>query len=229
MMAGQLDEAAKQILGTLLADFSDRGLTAGDLKNGYEGPKIESLATAVCNASDINTVDFEVAFSDLEKSKMIKTGPMAMYDNDHSSGFIFIGSYSKREFVYLTEAGYKESRKVPNRPQRVQRIVNNLTITGGHFSNTQLGQGEVVSQDQNITTGSDSEIVAKLIAILEEQGQVVNSEQRSDITAAVAAANDGDGKEAKSLLTKVCGPVWESVQPVMWPIVGELIKKSLGL
>lgn len=31
-MAGQLDEAAKQILGTLLADFTDRGLTAQDLK-----------------------------------------------------------------------------------------------------------------------------------------------------------------------------------------------------
>ncbi|HDZ1742608.1 TPA: hypothetical protein RRX53_005047, partial [Klebsiella pneumoniae] len=54
-MAGQLDEAAKQILGTLLADFSDRGLTAQDLKNGYEGPKIESLAAAVCSAVDITT------------------------------------------------------------------------------------------------------------------------------------------------------------------------------
>ena len=111
----------------------------------------------------------------------------------------------------------------------IQRIVNNLTITGGHFSNTQLGQGEVVSQTQNITSSSDSEIVAKLISIIEEQGQVVNSDQRSDIEAAVAAANEGDGKEAKSLLSKVCGPVWESVQPVIWPIIGELVKKGLGI
>ncbi|EPL8953944.1 MULTISPECIES: hypothetical protein [Klebsiella] len=229
-MAGQLDDAAKQILGTLLADFSDRGLTAQDLKKGYEGPNIEALATAVCSVADFTSVDFEVAFGDLEKAKMIKTGPMAMYDNDRRNSAVFImGSYSKREFVYLTEAGYKESRKIPNRPQRVQRIVNNLTITGGHFSNTQLGQGEAVSQTQAITTSSDTEIVAKLISILESQGQVVNNDQRSDIEAAVAAANEGDGKEAKSLLAKVCGPVWESVQPVMWPIVGELVKKSLGL
>ncbi|ELV2767984.1 hypothetical protein QNS15_001378 [Enterobacter cloacae] len=228
-MAGQLDEAAKQILGTLLADFTDRGLTAQDLKNGYEGPNIEALATAVCGVADFTSVDFEVAFGDLEKANMIKTGPMAMYDNDSNSSVIIIASYSKREYVYLTEAGYKESRKAPNRPQRVQRIVNNLTITGGNFSNTQLGQGDSFTQTQSITSGADSEIVAKLVSILEERGQVVSSAQRSDIAAAVTAANEGDGKQAKSLLSKVCGPVWESVQPVMWPIVGELVKKSLGL
>ncbi|MBE3465419.1 hypothetical protein IM297_10165 [Enterobacter cloacae complex sp. I1] len=228
-MAGQLDEAAKQILGTLLADFTDRGLTAQDLKKGYEGPNIEALATAVCSVADFTSVDFEVAFGDLEKAKMIKTGPMAMYDNDRNSSVIIIASYSKREFVYLTEAGYKESRKAPNRPQKVQRIVNNLTITGGQFTNTQLGQGETVSQSLNISTASDSEIVAKLVSILEAQGKPINSSQRGDIAAAVAAANEGDGKEAKSLLAKVCGPVWESVQPVMWPIVGELVKRSLGL
>lgn len=228
-MAGQLDEAAKQILGTLLADFTDRGLTAQDLKSGYEGPKIEALATAVCGVADFTSVDFEVAFGDLEKAKMIKTGPMAMYDNDSNSSVIIIASYSKREYVYLTEAGYKESRKVPNRPQKVQRIVNNLTITGGQFNHTQLGQGEVVTQSLNIASASDSEIVAKLISILEAQGMSVDSTQRADLAAVVTAANEGDGKEAKSLLYKVCGPVWESVQPVMWPIVGELVKKGLGL
>ncbi|MDP8607168.1 hypothetical protein [Serratia marcescens] len=229
-MAGQLDEAAKQILGTLLADFTDRELTANDLKSGYEGPKIEALTTAVCNVADFTTVDFDVAFSDLEKGKLIKTGPMEMYDNDRNSSVIIIGSYSKREYVYLTEAGYKESRKVPNRPQRVQRIVNNLTITGGQFSNMQLGQGESLNQSMNVTmNNSDSEIVEKLISILEKHGHPVDGSQRADIIAAIAAANDGDGRGAKSLLTKVCGPVWESVQPVMWPIVGELVKRSLGL
>ncbi|HAT6805044.1 TPA: hypothetical protein JAN03_23855 [Citrobacter freundii] len=228
-MAGQLDEAAKQILGTLLADFTDRGLTAQELKHEYKGPDIEALATAVCSVTDFTSVDFEVAFGDLEKAKMIRTGPMVAFDNDRNSSVIIIGSYSKREFVYLTEAGYKESRKAPNRPHRVQRIVNNLTITGGHFTNTQLGQGETVSQSLDITTASDSEIVAKVISILEGQGLPVDTNQRGDIAAAVLAANEGNGKEAKSLLSKVCGPAWESVQPVIWPIVGELIKKGLGI
>lgn len=228
-MAGQLDEAAKQILGTLLADFTDRGLTAQDLKNGYEGPNIEALATAVCSVADFTSVDFEVAFGDLEDAKMIKTGPMVMFDNDRNSSVIIIGSYSKREFVYLTEAGYKESRKAPNRPQKVQRIVNNLTITGGQFNHTLLGQGETISQSLNITSASDSEIVAKLISILESQGEVVTSQKHSDLEKVVNEANDGNAKQAKSLLEKVCGPAWGALQPVIWPIVGELVKKNLGL
>ncbi len=213
----------------MLADFSDRGLTAKDLKSGYEGPKIEALAVAVCNVADITTVDYDVAFSDLEKSSLIRTGPMAMYDNDRNSSVIIIASYSKREYVFLTEAGYKESRKVPNRPQKIQRVVNNLTINGGQFGNMQVGQGEGINQsiDANITS-SDSKLIERLITILEQQGQIVNDAQRADIIDVVAAANDGDGKEAKSLLAKVCGPAWESVQPVIWPIVGDLVKKSLG-
>ncbi len=228
-MAGHLDEASKQILGTLLADFTVRELTAKDLTSGYEGPKIEALATAVCAVADFTTVDFEVAFSDLEKAKMINTGPMAMRDNDRYSNLIIIASYSKREYVYLTEAGYKESRKAPNRPTRVQPVVNKLTITGGQFSNLQLGQGHTVTQSMDIANGSDSEIIQKLISILEEQGQVVTFDKRDDIVAAVAAANDGDGKQAKNLLSKVCGPVWETAQTVMWPILGELVKRKLGL
>lgn len=229
-MAGQLDEAAKQILGTLLADFTDRGLSAQDLKEGYVGPKIEALATAVCNVDDITKVDFEVAFKDLEKARLIKTGPMEMLKPSSSpSMVVFIGAVSKREYAYLTESGYKESRKSPNRPQRVQRVVNNIHISGGQFENLQLAAGEGVNQSMAVTTGTDSEIVAKLISVLESQGQVVNPQQRSELEKVVNEANEGNAKEAKSLLEKVCGPAWGALQPVIWPIVGELVKKSLGL
>lgn len=229
-MAGQLDEAAKQILATLLVDFTDRNLTADDLKKRYIGPQIVAVATAVCNIDDITKVDFDVAFRELEKNKLILTGPMEMYKNRPGSRFIAIGSYSKREYVYLTEEGYKAARRAPNRPERVNRVINNVHISGGQFSNLQLAAGENVKQSMSVTNSeTDYEIISKLISILEEQGQVVSDTQRSEITAAVAAANEGDGKQAKSLLEKVCGPVWESVQPVMWPIVGELLKRSLGL
>lgn len=228
-MAGQLDEAAKQILGTLLADFTDRGLTAQDLKDGYEGPNIEALATAVCSVADFTTVDFEVAFGDLEKSNMIKTGPMAAYDNDRNSSVIFIGVYSKREFVYLTEAGYKESRKGPNRPQRVQRIVNNLTITGGSFSNMQLAQGESITQEFNVAESSDSEIVNKLIEILEAQGVTATAQNRDDVVSAVAEANKGNAGNAQSLLSKAFGVTWDTAKKVAVPVIAELVKKSIGL
>lgn len=228
-MAGQLDEAAKQILGTLLADFTDRGFTAQDLKNGYEGPNIKALATAVCSVADFTSVDFEVAFGDLEKAKMIKTGPMAVYDNDRNSSVVFIGSYSKREYVYLTEAGYKESRKAPNRPQRVQRIVNNLTITGGSFSNMQLAQGESVKQEFNVAESSDSDIVNKLIEILEAQGVKATAENRDDVVSAVAEANKGNAGNAQNLLSKAFGVTWDTAKKVAVPVIAELVKKSFGM
>ncbi|WP_048606172.1 hypothetical protein [Providencia rettgeri] len=229
-MAGQLDEAAKQILGTLLADFTDRDLNASDLKKGYEGPTMEALATAVCNSDDITKVDFEVAFGDLEKSKLIKTGPMVAYDNKPGSSFFIVGAYSKREYAYLSEEGYKAARKAPNRPARVNKVVTHLHISGGQFGNLQLATGDGAQQSMTVNNvGTDSDIVMKLIAILEEQGHIINSEERSEIETAVSEASNGNAGTAKELLAKVCGPMWNSLQHVMWPIVGELVKKSLGL
>lgn len=227
-MAGQLDEAAKQILGTLLADFTDRGLGADDLKNSYVGPTLDALATAVCNTEDITKVDFEIAFSDLEKGNLVKTGPQVMYENDPNSGVFFIGSYSKREYACLSENGYKAARKAPNKPARINKVVNNLHISGGQFGNLQVSTGSHAQQSMNINNGTDSGVVSQLIAILEAQGQRVTSEQREDIESAISEAEQGNAGTAKSFLAKVCGPMWESLQPVMWPIVGEIVKKSIG-
>ncbi|MDE8742832.1 hypothetical protein PZA20_13505 [Pectobacterium polaris] len=162
-MANQLDEAAKQILATLLADFTDRDLSADDLSNSYEGPQIDVLATAVCNVEDITKVDFEVAFSDLEKARFLQTGPLVPFENDPSSSLIMIGSYSKEEYAYLTTEGYKAARKSPNRPQqRVQRVVNHVNISGGNFSNLQLATGERIQQTMSVNTGTDSVILPSI-------------------------------------------------------------------
>ena len=76
---------------------------------------------------------------------------------------------------------------------------------------------------------TNSEVIAKLISILEKQGQTVTAELYSDLESIVSEANQGNGKQAKSLLAKVCGPMWETLQPIIWPIVGELVKRSLEL
>ncbi|CAM7704637.1 hypothetical protein [Citrobacter portucalensis] len=228
-MAGQLDEAAKQILATLLGDFNERGLGFKELEEGYEGPTLAALATAVCVSEDITQVDFEVAFSDLEKARLVDTGP---YENHSSvsSSLVFIGGFKQREYAYLTQNGYKESRKAPNRPQqRVQKVINTVNIHGGSFTNLQLAAGENAEQSMTVQSGTDNDIVNQLLSILAQQGMPISEVEKEGIQSAVDAANEGDGKQAKSILTKVCGPLWESVQPVMWPIVGELIKKSLGL
>ena len=228
-MAVHLDEAGKQILGALLADFSDRTLTADQLADGYEGPQVSDLTAAICAGGDITQVDFDIAFSDLEKKKLINTGPYAIYENDPNSSVMFFGGYSKREYAGLTQLGYKTARQSPNRPSRVPRIVNNVNISGGQFSNLQLAAGNSVTQKMESASGVDNDILTTLVSILEKQGQVVSIDQQKDLASALEEASEGNGKQAKSILEKVCGPAWESVQPVMWPIVGELVKKSLGL
>ncbi|MQG93111.1 hypothetical protein [Pseudomonas sp. MN1F] len=228
-MAVHLDEAEKQILGALLIDFTERMLDAQALSNGYEGPKVTDLTEAICCGDDITTVDFDIAFADLEKKKLIRTGPWKAYENSPGASFIMIGGYSLKLYASLTQLGYKTSRQTPNKPSKSQRIVNNVHISGGQFNNLQLATGESISQKMDVTTGEESEILSKLVAILETQGQTVSIEQRADLLSAIDQAKEGNGKEARSLLEKVCGPVWHSVQPVMWPIVGDLVRQSLGL
>ncbi|WNZ86746.1 hypothetical protein [Pseudomonas sp. P108] len=228
-MAAQLDEAEKQILGALLVDFSERQLDAHELKKIYEGPKVSDLILAICSGDEITKVDFDIAFDDLAKKKFIKTGPWRPYENQPSSGFIMVGGYSLKEYACLTELGYKTARQAPNRPAKSQRIVNNLHISGGQFTHLQLAAGEVINQKIQSSTGTDTDILAKLINILETQGQHVSLEQKTELSTAINHANEGNGKAAKTSLEKVCGPIWNSVQPVMWPIIGDLIKKSLGL
>lgn len=228
-MPSQLDDVSKQILGTLLADFTDRSLTAKELKSGYEGPKMDALATAVCNAGDFTTVDFDVAFSDLEKAKMLRTGPRAFIDNKPDSSVVFLGTYSKREYACLTEAGYKASRLAPNKPARINRVVNNITISGGEFTNLQLSAGEKIEQNMTSNVTSDTETVSRLIAVLEAQGIVLDDDSKQDITNAVTEAELGNAGKAKSLMVKVCGDAWSNVQPLAWGILGDLVRKSLDL
>jgi hypothetical protein len=228
-MNPNMDEVEKQILASLLADFSDRGLTSTDLNDGYKGPRMNKLVTAICSMDNVTQVDFDIAFSDLERRKMVDTGPYEAYENDPHSGVIFIGGFSKREYAYLTTLGYKAARQTPNKPQGGQRIVNNVNISGGNFANLQLAAGDKVTQQIAPRDGSNGQILFKLVEILEGQGQVVSLDDRNDLVSAIDEATEGNGKKAKSLLEKVCGPTWEAMQPVIWPILGEIVKKSLDL
>ncbi|EOZ5674161.1 hypothetical protein ACQSMR_000910 [Morganella morganii] len=230
-MAGKLDEAAKQILGSLLADFNDRKCTATDLREGYEGPQITLLSEAICNSNSVNQVDFDIALKGLEDKKLIKTGPMDIYTSENKGNAVFIMpfSYSKREYAFLSENGYREARKEPNKPTKVHRVTN-VNISGGQFGNLQVATGD--NSQQSLATNnavSDAEIISQLISILMEHGQVVGDAQRSDIEAAVSEANKGNAGNAKSLLAKVCGPMWDSLQSTIWPIIGAVVAKSLGI
>ncbi|WP_211290114.1 hypothetical protein [Pseudomonas lurida] len=93
----------------------------------------------------------------------------------------------------------------------------------------QLAAGNTVEQRMDSVSAAGGDVLTRLIAILENQGKVVSADQRKDLATAVESATEGNGKEAKNLVEKVSGSAWGDAQPVIWPIFGDLLKKSLGL
>lgn len=108
---GKITQESKHILGCLLQDFRTRGLGADALELGYDGVAIQELRKRSLGADSTTTsVDFELALKELEEKELVGTGPMDVIDNPPGSLVIFVGLYSKREYVYLTEKGYKAAR-----------------------------------------------------------------------------------------------------------------------
>ncbi len=108
---GKVENVGKAILAQLLADFQGRGLGADALQQSYEGVSLKALKEG-CLASDKTTtpVDFDLALADLEKGSLVRTGPMVPYENTPGSAVFVIGLFSKREWVSLSDKGYKAAR-----------------------------------------------------------------------------------------------------------------------
>lgn len=110
-MTAHLQEAEKQILEALLKDFVDRGLTAKDLEQRYEGPHAPSLQVAICSDSGISIADFDLALVDLEHKKLISTG-LSMDPTTPIADTLFIGTISIREYPALTKSGYEAAQRL---------------------------------------------------------------------------------------------------------------------
>ncbi len=108
---GKVEQVSKQILAYLLSNFQERELGVESLQHGYVGIALSDLKQKCFDADGTTTiVDFDLALKDLEDKRLIDTGPMVPYDNPPNSSVLVIGLFSKREYVYLTEKGYKAAR-----------------------------------------------------------------------------------------------------------------------
>jgi hypothetical protein len=140
-----VEQLSQNLLRSLLSDFSDRRLTAKNLCDGYLGLDIPSLVATHSTAAAASPVDFELALKELEDGELVDTGPIAAYDNPPNSGVLVIGIYSKREYVYLTEKGYKAAQKALEK--RVSTpAAPRLHISGGHFHQSPIGVGTHITQ-----------------------------------------------------------------------------------
>jgi hypothetical protein len=107
----KIEQVSKQILEFLLHDFQARDLGADALHRSYVGISLNELKNN-CFAADHTTtnVDFDLALKELERKKLVSTGPMVAHENSPNSPVVVLGVYSKREYVYLTDGGYKAAR-----------------------------------------------------------------------------------------------------------------------
>jgi hypothetical protein len=118
-----VEEVSNEILRQLWSDFSGRALTSSDLADGYEGPNLAFLREKL-TGNGASGVDFDLAMKELEKARLVATGPLVPFDNQPGSGVFVMGLFSNREYAFLTEKGYKASQKA--RSARSAREITNM-------------------------------------------------------------------------------------------------------
>jgi hypothetical protein len=212
-----IDRASSLILATLLADFRLRQLPATALAHGYEGVSLAALREA-CSA--FSEVDFDLAMASLEEAA-VETGPRAPWENDpHSSVFVF-GSWSTREYAYLTEAGYRRALKQDSGGSTPAPTVQ---ISGNTFYQSPVAIGQVANQSVTIET-TDQEVLATLVALLRKEALDTDDQQ---LQALVGHAREGELRQTRTLFKKVFGLATEGTRQVAWNVISALIALQLG-
>jgi|SRR5271163_1597874 len=149
-----LSGLAGSILRDVRDDFSAKGLASRALTQHYIGLNIASLQKQYCELARESQVDFDLALKELENALFVETGPMVPFDNKPDSGFVVLGFFSKREYVYLTEAGYRAAAQMTNqKPRSAPRP--QVHISGGTFHRSQIGIGDQITQMQRVDIEND--------------------------------------------------------------------------
>lgn len=140
-----VERLSRAVLRELLADFTGRNLSVQDLCDSYVGVSLAVLKDKCCSETAASLVDFDLALKDLEGGGLAATGPMVPYENDPNSFFVIFASYSKNEYAYLTEKGYKAAQKAQT--EKSSRPTNqHVHISGGTFHQSPIGIGGHVTQ-----------------------------------------------------------------------------------
>ncbi len=200
------NEATEFILQQLLSEFRERQLTTSDLHRSYEGLSPNELKNRSL-AAGIIEVDFDLAMSELDNHGLVKTGPMAVYDNPPGSFVTVIGLYSKREYSYLTENGYKEASKSKSIPVRSARTIiqgNQYNIgqagaVGPHSTGTINHQPQWTTTQNQVDLGELASELEKLRLHLAQSAMTASDYAQLQLVAeAKAAAEKREGSKPRS-------------------------------
>jgi hypothetical protein len=141
----KVDELSNEILKALLSNFIDKQLSVDALTDGYIGPTVADLKQKLSATNSASMVDFDLALKGLENRGLVGTGPMVGYDNRPGSPVVVIGLYSKCEYTYLNENGYKAAQQVAaKKPHRVTTA--RVHISRSNFNQSPIGIGNEITQ-----------------------------------------------------------------------------------
>jgi hypothetical protein len=177
-----------------------------------------------CEGAGATKVDFDLALKELEDG-LVGTGPMAFFDNDPHSSVFILAMFSKREYVYLTEAGYRVAAQMDS--QKPRSGSPRVHISGGTFHQSQIGIGEQVTQIQNV--GNDAEVIERLAQLLLTTGTPVDGASKAELARLVEVTHQGNLNDVKPIFQKPFGLAPETVKQTAWGILTAIIMKAVGM
>jgi pyrimidine deaminase RibD-like protein len=176
-----IDDLVDQILADLLTDFLDKNLESDSLRKEYVGVSIPALKTKFCGDGAHSKIDFDLAFQQLEDNKLVKTGPLVPHQNTPGSQVFVVGLFSKREFVYLTEKGYKaaQKRRSKTRPH------GNVKVAAVNVSNRDRNDDRkfallAIEEARKSVSEPDGRPHPKVGAVVVKDGRVLSTAHRGE-------------------------------------------------
>ena len=225
--SGPLSDLALEVLRILKAEFIEQDRTAADLSDGYVGLNMQKLQTSALSSGTISRVDYDLAIKELEDRKLVGTGPMEMYDNPPNSGVFIFASFSKREYIYLKEEGYRMAGDQTR--NRSAPLKQNVHISGGNFYQSPIGVGGQVSQQINFDVSNEADSARYLEELLGQAGITVEEPTKTELGQMVSAANRGDMAAAKPVFQKVFGMVAEPIKQLAYGVLTAIVMKQMGM
>lgn len=229
-----VDDIAMEILTDIVTDFRNKKLGVDALRDGYDGHFMVELKKKYGSYPEI---DFDLAFNQLEEKRLIETGPLVPYEDDPYSDLVIAGLYSKREFICLTEKGYKEAQKPA---VKRKSSTTNVHISGGNFHQSPIGIGSTVNQDINFNNQSDIKDLQHLIEVFEKHIDELSLEATAkrkamvQITTLKAQLEDEPdpvivkqaGRTLRNITEGAIGSlVAAATQPAIWSMIDTIMKR----
>jgi hypothetical protein len=221
-----VEDLAKEILADVVSDFRSKNLGTEYLNKEYPGVSLVALEMKYCAEGSHSKVDFDLALKQLEESELIGTGPLEPYNNPPGSSVVVIGLFSKREFVYLTEKGYKAAQKPP---ASRESPVPHVRISGSTFHQSPVGIGNAVNQAVSFRVDNDSEVIEYLCKLLVLQDPSSGEKGKEGAAEMVKAAGTGDLGKVKPIFQRLFGGAADHIKQAAWGVLTAYVTKKLGL